>query len=293
MNIWRVVLFDMFAVSTGFPSINLKPPSMKKAQIRFVQQQLKKRGFNAGPADGVAGPITMTALDATGLVPEHWDDKRKLTGFVQSIIKEQDIDVGDIDGYWGPQTQFGYDTLLHFLKNGQIVQNWRPEEIQKPATFQNWPLQTPEDELVKYFGNPGENQTRLALPYPHRLSWDTTSRVNSFLCHEKVHDSLQRVLTRVLEHYGLQEIRKLRLDLWGGCLNVRAMRGGSRYSAHAWGIAVDYDPERNRLQWGRDKATFSKPAYDMWWRCWEEEGWVSLGRFRNFDWMHIQACRIC
>ena len=89
--------------------------------------------------------------------------------------------------------------------------------------------------------------------------------------------------------YAFQEIQRLRLDLWGGCLNVRTMRGGTRYSLHSWGIAVDYDPERNRLKWGRDRAAFAQPEYDPWWRLWEEEGWVSLGRHRNFDWMHIQA----
>ena len=37
---------------------------------------------------------------------------------------------------------------------------------------------------------------------------------------------------------------------------------------------------------------FWGPEYDAWWRCWESEGWVSLGRLRNFDWMHIQAAKL-
>jgi hypothetical protein len=61
---------------------------------------------------------------------------------------------------------------------------------------------------------------------------------------------------------------------------------------HSWGIAMDYDPERNKLKWGRDKAAFAWPEYDAWWRLWEEEGWISLGRQRNFDWMHIQAAKL-
>lgn len=70
------------------------------------------------------------------------------------------------------------------------------------------------------------------------------------------------------------------------------MRGGTQWSTHSWGIAVDFDPARNRLRWGRDHAAFAHPIYNEWWRCWEEEGWVSLGRRRNFDWMHIQACGV-
>ncbi len=116
--------------------------------------------------------------------------------------------------------------------------------------------------------------------------------IHGFACHERVHDSLYRVLDRVLDHYGLEEIQRLRLDLWGGCLNVRKKRGGTTSSMHSWGIAVDYDPLRNKLPWGRTRAAFAKPDYDRWWQLWEEEGWVSLGRTRNFDWMHIQASKL-
>jgi len=64
--------------------------------------------------------------------------------------------------------------------------------------------------------------------------------------------------------------------------------GGARLGP---GGSADFDPERNRLQWGRDRAAFARPEYDAWWRQWEEEGWVSLGRTANFDWMHVQAAR--
>ena len=100
-----------------------------------------------------------------------------------------------------------------------------------------------------------------------------------------------QVLTRVLQHYGYERIKELRLDRWGGCYNERKKRGGTEWSTHAWGIAMDYDPERNRLTWGRDRAAFARPEYDRWWGFWEEEGWVSLGRVANFDWMHVQAAR--
>lgn len=73
---------------------------------------------------------------------------------------------------------------------------------------------------------------------------------------------------------------------------MRKMRGGSKWSMHAWGIAIDIDPSNNRLRWGKDKARLARPEYDEWWQIWEGHGWTSLGRVKDYDWMHIQAARL-
>ena len=73
---------------------------------------------------------------------------------------------------------------------------------------------------------------------------------------------------------------------------VRELRWLHQRAMHSWGIAIDYDPDNNALHWGRDRASFALPAYDKWWDYWEAEGWVSLGRAKNFDWMHVQAARV-
>jgi hypothetical protein len=264
---------------------------MTKKTIQFVQTQLNAKGLDAGPEDGIMGTQTLTALNQVSEIPQQWSKNRKVVAFIQLLAKEKNIDSGKIDGYWGPQTEHAFDVLQQVILEDRQPEIWRPEDL--PVDNPNgWPSQTPEDNLTAFYGEVGENQTRIDLPYPHRLSWNKAKTIRSFQCHEKVHDSLQRVLTRVLDNYGLEEIQRLRLDLWGGCLNVRTMRGGTRYSMHSWGIAVDYDPERNKLKWGRDRAAFAKPEYDIWWRLWEEEGWISLGRSRNFDWMHVQAAKL-
>jgi hypothetical protein len=77
--------------------------------------------------------------------------------------------------------------------------------------------------------------------------------------------------------------------MFGGCLNVRKMRGGSAWSIHSWGAAIDLDPDNNQLKWASPKATFSKKEYEPFWKIVEAEGWTSLGRRRNYDWMHFQA----
>jgi hypothetical protein len=264
---------------------------MTRKSIKFVQAQLNARGLDAGPEDGILGRRTVSALDQVEGIPQDWPKQRKAVAFIQLLAKEREVEAGAIDGYWGPQTDFAFDALQQLLVERKEPEIWRPEELPE-VNPSGWPKQTPEEGLVEYYGNVGENQTRIDLPYPHRLSWNKRTVINSFQCHEKVHDSLHAVLSRVLDAYGEEEIRRLRLDLWGGCLNVRRMRGGTRFSMHSWGIAVDYDPERNRLKWGRDRAAFAGAEYETWWRLWEEEGWVSLGRSRNFDWMHVQAAKI-
>ena len=68
--------------------------------------------------------------------------------------------------------------------------------------------------------------------------------------------------------------------------------GGRAMSMHSWGIAIDFDPAHNRLRWGRDRARLAGPDYRAFLDIWEAEGWISLGRERNYDWMHIQAARL-
>lgn len=271
---------------------------MKAGVVRMVQQCLAGEGFAPGTVDGKLGTSTYAAVTKALLkweseVPDEWQrwsDARKTVAYLQCLCKANSIDVGDIDGLWGPQTDFAVDTLSQFLKRGEMPAPWR-DDSPPVCNPHNWPTQD-ENSLNTFFGNVGTHQNSLVLPYPHRVSWDMRQTITSFSCNTRVHDSAKRALTRVFDHYGMERIRALRLDRWGGCLNVRRMRGGSNWSMHSWGIAIDYDPERNQLKWGRSQAAFAQPEYDAWWRFWEEEGWVSLGRTKNYDWMHLQAARV-
>lgn len=130
---------------------------------------------------------------------------------------------------------------------------------------------------------------RVPCPWPLRLAWEPATTVRAIAIHERCADSLARVLARVAASYGADRIARLGLDIFGGSYNPRRMRGGSRWSVHAWGAAIDWDPVRNRLTWGRARAALAHPDLDAWWEIWEAEGWLSLGRARDVDWMHVQA----
>lgn len=98
--------------------------------------------------------------------------------------------------------------------------------------------------------------------------------------------------TRFMLHYGDDGIEEIGGNLFGGCYNCRKMKGGSSWSMHSWAIAIDFDPGRNQLKWSHLQARLAKPDAVRFWELWEAEGWLSLGRARDFDWMHIQAARL-
>lgn len=275
-------------------------------EIIVLQSALKELGLNPGALDGLAkdGGPTYAAVDQ--LLERNKPRLAKtalrnratrLVAAEQLIYWSKGIEVGAIDGFVGPQVRQARIEYTALMIAGAKPQPWRdqlmeerPSDSTMPAPVKTtWPTQA---NVEKFFGKPGENLTRLTPPYPMRLDWDHKTPLKDYLIHEKVHDSAMRVFKRVLGHYGEEQIKKLGLDRWAGCYSNRSMRGGSKLSMHAWAIAHDFWAAMNQLQWGRDKAVFAKPEYDVWWRCWTEEGHLSLGKARNFDWMHVQAARL-
>jgi len=150
---------------------------------------------------------------------------------------------------------------------------------------------TTQQAIAKY-GKPNQAGTYLVsikLPYPMRLAWDKNTVVKTMRCHKLVADKLTAIFTEILSVYGLTKIQELGIDLFGGCFNFRAMRGGSDYSRHSWGIAVDLDPERNQLKETSKTARFARPEYKAMIDIFYKHGFVSLGREKNYDWMHMEV----
>jgi hypothetical protein len=255
---------------------------------RSIQTALAAKGFYTGTIDGDYGSnsrkAARAALRAAGIADAAvWLDPRCKIAFQQLMLRDVGFEVGEIDGRIGPQTL----AAMELWQNGLRDTTPPPAQISHLPT--TWPRQA---DVPSFFGATSQNQVKLDLPYPMVLDWDPAKTVNRFSIHKKVHDSAKRVFTRIFDHYGQAQIEALNLHRFGGCLNDRAVRGGTRKSMHAWGIAIDFDPSHNQLRWGRDKAWLARRAYDPFWGFWEAEGWVSLGRLNNFDWMHVQAARL-
>lgn len=261
-----------------------------------LQKALKAQKLYAGALDGDAGPITKDAVDAL-LEREHvtgwkgWQYPRRELAAKQVMCRLKSIDVGEIDGLLGPSTLIAFQEYAgKKVTRKDIEKANKDSQLILPPTYSDaWPLQR---DVLKFYGSVGKNQTRIKPPWPMVLAWDTDTEVKTISVHEKVADSAKRAMERIANAYTLTQLREFGAHLFGGSLNVRKMRGGNNYSMHSWGIAIDFDPMRNQLQWGRDKARLAKPDAEEFWLAWEEEGWISLGRQRNYDWMHVQAARL-
>jgi hypothetical protein len=153
-------------------------------------------------------------------------------------------------------------------------------------------MSTPE--IIKSYGKPDEKGSYLVsikLPYPMRLAWDKNTTVKTMRCHKLVADNFTNVFNDLLAVYGLAKIQELGIDLFGGCFNFRAMRGGSDYSKHSWGIAIDLDPERNKLKETSKTARFARAEYKPMIDIFYKHGFISLGREKNYDWMHFEISK--
>lgn len=233
---------------------------------QWLQSRLTAHGYPVGVIDGKLGPISVAALKAF----------QSAKGIPASGIANE-------------------ATVAALRRSATASVPAIPERSQVPAkeTFQPsktvWPRQA---DVPAFFGGVGQNQTSIEIPFDMWLAWDKGTRIKKITIHKRVAESAERAFQKIAGSYSAPERKTIGIDLFGGSLNVRKMRGGSNYSMHSWGIAIDFDPERNQLKWGRDKARLAKPDAVSFWVAWESEGWLSLGRSKNYDWMHIQAARL-
>jgi len=269
---------------------------MRVPHLKFLQTRLAEMGHDPGPADGQRGPRSdaaiRTALAALGPLPKGWQvwpPTRRATALMQALAHAEGFDPGPIDGFWGPQTDHAATALMA----GRLP-DWR--DVTPVTSLPNpWPTEAAVPTVFGPHGIPGGYTppiVKVPSPWPFRIAWNLAERRDFLWAHDRTAPSVTRILSRIHHHYGEAQIRALRLDIFSGDYAPRLMRGSrSRWSMHAWAIAYDFDDSQNRLTWGADRARLARPEYRPFWEIWESEGWVSLGRTLNRDWMHVQAAR--
>lgn len=258
-----------------------------------MQTWLKKKGHYRGVTDGKFGPQSMTAVAALTTeydLPASWPPERKRFAAEQLFLEEEGFDVGDVDGLYGPKSVEAHKAWVAKQREIDPPEPPASPEPEKPAPIglirNTWPRQA---DVPAFYGAVGQNQVLVDVPYKIFYDGKLVKRIS---LHQKVEASARRIFSAVLAEYGPEKIKELGLDLYCGSLNVRPMRGGTRYSMHSWGIAIDWYCNKNTLNMDHTRAIMAKPAYNRFWEIWEAEGWVSLGRVRDWDWMHVQSAKL-
>jgi hypothetical protein len=169
------------------------------------------------------------------------------------------------DGFWGPKSIAACQTYLRSLT----------------PTESNWPRAS-QESLQGFYGSPGDESKLVSVNVEGLgLRYDDKP-VKSIRCHDKVADSLKRILTE------LSVTNPEILTQYAGCYNNRSMRGGSLPSLHARGAAIDFAPNTNtNSQHWPQSATMPFSVMEAFAR----EGWLSAGAFWGRDAMHFQATK--
>lgn len=177
----------------------------------------------------------------------------------------------DPDGFWGPKS----------------VAACREHLISLMPAKNPWPTQD-EASLTRFYGKAGDESNLVSFEFPFPMFYEG-KRVLKSRCHAKVKDSLLRILGEIGNRWGGNRGILEEAEDYGGIFNFRKMRGGSRISTHAWGIAIDLDADDNGnlIHW---PTAADMPIEVM--EAFAREGWVSAGAFWGRDAMHFQATRV-
>jgi hypothetical protein len=147
-------------------------------------------------------------------------------------------------------------------------------------------------QLISKYGKPTVDGaaylTTIQLPFPVRIAWDLDTTTTKMRCHKLVADKFKKVFEEILSTYGIEEIKRLEIDLFGGCFNFRKMRQGNDWSRHSWGVAIDLSPAKNGMNTPTSKAQFGKPEYKKMIDIFKKNGFDWGGDLWGKDCMHFQ-----
>ena len=107
----------------------------------------------------------------------------------------------------------------------------------------------PHDDMaskIAFFGKPGTNLIPITPPY--QLYYDKHP-VKTITVNKMIATALLSVFNEILDKCGHDQskVDAIGASEYGGCYNYRPIRGSSNLSNHAFGAAIDIDPDHNSL----------------------------------------------
>lgn len=174
------------------------------------------------------------------------------------------------DGFWGPISIAACRVHLRNLSNGKNA----------------WPYPD-QASLRRFYGEPGDESNLVTIEFPYPMFYDG-KRVTKTRVHKKCAESLLRVLNDIRGMLPSSPDIVDDAQDYGGCFNFRPKRGGTSWSLHAWGAAIDLDADDNSF---RDSWPVKADMPFAIIEAFAREGWVSAAAFWGYDAMHFQATR--
>lgn len=182
-------------------------------------------------------------------------------------IKSMQTRIGVVaDGFWGPKS----------IAACQI-------HLSKMMTQSNpWPRSN-ASALSDYFGEPGDESNLVNLGVAGLGVEYNGTPVRTIRCNKHIAAPLGRVLVEISKGPHAVILKE-----YAGCFNFRRKRGGNSYSLHAYGAAIDIDPDDNafRDSWPL-RATMPLEVMEEF----AKEGFKAAGAWWGYDAMHFEATR--
>ncbi|NNE50804.1 MAG: M15 family metallopeptidase [Sulfitobacter sp.] len=269
-------------------------------QERHLQMLMAATGDYTGGIDGVFGPLSTAAMHrvearhraAYTFDPTTTTDHRRKTACAQACLNQLDHDAGFIDGWNGHNTTEALNAFLFQITNGTDEQIDRdPEQGFTPPG--NIPRQR---DVGQVYGQPGEQiksrLTTIQLPFSLKIDWNLRTSTNKIRVHRDCAPQLEAALIAIRQHYGPDEMNRLGIDRYAGAYNHRRMRGGSSWSMHAYGCAIDFYAQPNGLRVRCPQALFCGAEYQPFLDIMEQHEWLPAIRLWGKDAMHFQRARL-
>ena len=280
---------------------------LRKSEAKAIQHGLNQAGLYNHAIDGDLGDHSLTATNAFLLANEDklpsdyktWSNKRKFVATLQILADEAGFDPGIVDGWLGTNTRNAATLYMRSLNGVDVFNVWDAEPID--INPNGWPSDKAAD-LDSFFGKPRKGDcsaidsqiVEVESPWRMPLDWNLSQSRSSFKVHKLVAPSLERILAAIEASYSEAEAAALGLNRFSGDYVCRKITGGTRMSPHAYGIAIDFYGSKNELRrttHDTPPPTLSHSDCQKFWEAFENEGWYSLGRAQNYDWMHVQAAK--
>ena len=168
------------------------------------------------------------------------------------------------DGFWGPKSIAACQAHLRSLM-----------PVKNP-----WP-RSDAASLRAFYGAPGTESNLVEVKVAGLGVEYDGQPVRVIRAHEEIADSLLRIITALHANPVTRPI----LAEYAGCYNFRRKRVGSSYSLHAYGAAIDLDPDNNQFRdsWPM-RSTMPLEVMEIF----AAEGVLSAGAAWGYDAMHFQ-----